>query len=102
MFRAIHPCRCPILAIPIGNPRPGDSAAQAFERLALMGGTAHPRMQAEAVRVDAARLRGIDRSTGDGLQTQTFLPRPRPQRNAIGARAARKGVSARSDWASAR
>jgi hypothetical protein len=38
------------------------------------------------VRVDAAQLRGIARSAGDGLQAQYFLPRPRPQRNAIGAR----------------
>ena len=50
-----------------------------------MSATAHGRMQAETVRVDAARLRGIGRSAGDGLQAQHFVPRPRPERNAIGA-----------------
>jgi hypothetical protein len=41
----------------VGNRRAGDVAAQAFELLALMGATAYCRMQAETVRVDAARLR---------------------------------------------
>jgi len=40
----------------VGNRRAGDIAAQAFELLALMGATAYCRMQAETVRVDAARL----------------------------------------------
>jgi hypothetical protein len=38
------------------------------------------------MRVDAARLRGVGRLAGDGLQAQYFLPGPGPQRNAVGAR----------------
>ena len=52
----------------VGNGEAGDSAAQAFKLLALMGGTAHPACALKAVRVDAARLRGIGGSVGDGLQ----------------------------------
>src|SRR3954466_13346554 len=75
----------------VGNRRAGDVAAQAFELLALMGVTAYCRMQAEAVRVDAARLLRVGRSAGDGLQAQYFLPGVWPQSNVIatlGARAA--------------
>src|SRR5689334_7462729 len=68
----------------VGNRRAGDVAAQAFELLALMGVTAYCRMQAETVRVDAARLLRVGRSAGDGLQAQYFLPGMWPQRNALG------------------
>ena len=44
------------------------------------------------MRVDAARLRRIGCSAGDGLQAQYFVPRPRPQRNAIGAACAGLGL----------
>src|SRR3954447_1457404 len=69
----------------VGNGRAGDIAAQAFEFLALMSATAYCRMQAETVRVDAARLLGVGRPAGDGLQAQYLLPCGWPQRNAIGA-----------------
>ena len=69
----------------VGNGRTGDIAAQAFELLALMSTTAYCRMQAETVRVDAARLLRIGRPAGDGLQAQHFLPRPGTECNAIGA-----------------
>ena len=51
----------------------------------FISATAYRRMQAEAVRVDAARLLGVGRPAGDGLQAQYFLPGVRPQRNAVGA-----------------
>jgi len=44
----------------VGNGGACDLAAQAFERLALTGATAHRRMQAEAVRQDAAFEKGIE------------------------------------------
>ena len=69
----------------VGNGRTGDISAQAFELLALMSATAYCRMQAETVRVDAARLLRIGRPAGDGLQAQHFLPRPGTECNAIGA-----------------
>jgi len=53
--------------------------------LRFISATAYCRMQAKTVRVDAARLRGVARSAGDGLQAQYFLPCVWPQRNAIGA-----------------
>jgi hypothetical protein len=37
----------------------GDVAAQPFEFLALMRATAHPGMQAKAMRLDAQRRRGF-------------------------------------------
>ena len=37
----------------------GDVSAQAFEFLALLRTTAHPRMQAEAVRIGAQARRGF-------------------------------------------
>src|SRR3954447_21934171 len=81
-----HELACAIALEPlIGNGRAGDIAAQAFELLALMGVTAYCRMQAETVRVDAARLLRVGRSAGDGLQAQYLLPRVWPQRNAVGA-----------------
>jgi hypothetical protein len=51
----------------VGNGGAGDIAAQAFEFLTLIGATAHRCMQAEAVRVDTAWLRGIRLSAGDRL-----------------------------------
>ena len=69
----------------VGNCRAGDLAAEAFELRALMSATPYCRMQTEAVRVDAARLPRLGRAAGDGLQAQHFLPRPRPQRDAIRA-----------------
>ena len=51
----------------VGNGGAGDIAAQAFEFLTLIGVTAHRCMQAEAVRVDTAWLRGIRLSAGDRL-----------------------------------
>jgi len=81
-----HDLACAIALEPlVGNGRAGDIAAQAFELLALMGVTAYCRMQAEAVRVDAARLLGVGRPAGDGLQTQHFLPCVWAQGNAVGA-----------------
>ena len=41
----------------VADRRAGDVAAQAFEFLALMRTTAHPGMQAEAVRMGAKRRR---------------------------------------------
>src|SRR3954447_15208951 len=52
--------------------RAGDIAAQAFELLALMGVTAYWGMQAEAVRVDAARLLRVGRP-GWGRFTDSVL-----------------------------
>ena len=52
---------------------------------ALLGGTAHPRVQAEAVGVGAQWLchrRGAARCV---LQAQHFASRPRPERDAVGA-----------------
>ena len=51
-----------------------------------MSATAYGGVEAKAVRIDAARLLGVGRSAGDGLQAQYFLPRVWAQRNAIGAR----------------
>src|SRR4051812_29158538 len=91
-FELEHDLACAIALEPlIGNGRAGDIAAQAFELLALMGVTAYCRMQAEAVRVDAARLLRVGRPAGDGLQAQYLLPGVWPQSNVIatlGARAA--------------
>src|SRR3954467_15997941 len=82
-----HDLACAIALEPlVGNGRAGDIAAQAFELLALMGVTAYCGMQAETVRVDAARLLRVARSAGHGLQAQHFLPCVWPHRNAIGAR----------------
>jgi hypothetical protein len=39
-----------------------------------MSAAAYCRMQAETMRVDAARLLGVGRAAGDGLQAQYFLP----------------------------
>src|SRR3954466_4109310 len=84
-FELEHDLACAIALEPlIGNGRAGDIAAQAFELLALMGVTAYCRMQAEAVRIDAARLLRVGRPAGDGLQAQYLLPGVWPQRNAIG------------------
>src|SRR5205809_6854839 len=72
-FELEHDLACAIALEPlIGNGRAGDIAAQALELLALMGVTAYCRMQAETVRVDAARLLRIARSAGNGLQAQYF------------------------------
>ena len=66
-----HDLACWIALEPfIGNGRAGDVAAQAFELLALMSATAHCRMQAKTVRVDAARLLGVGRPAGDGFASQ--------------------------------
>ena len=62
----------------------GDVAAQVFQLLALIGGAAHLGMEAEALRVDAARG-GQWRLCREGLQAQHFLARPRPEGNAVGA-----------------
>ena len=42
-------------------------------------------MQAKALRVDTAVLRGLRLLTGGGLQAQHFLPRSGPKRNAVHA-----------------
>ena len=60
--------------------------AQAFEVLALMGATAPPGMQAEAVRFSAQRLRFFLVPARHGAQVQHLLSGARPQRDAIGAR----------------
>ena len=73
----------------VGNGRAGDIAAQLFERLALIGAATHPRVQAlvpysgKAVRISAQRLAGWCCSAGQRLQTEHFLPRARPKRDAI-------------------
>ena len=59
--------------------------AQAFEFLALMGATAHPGVQAEAVRFGAQSCRGFLVPAGHRSQTQHLLSGARPQRDAIGA-----------------
>jgi hypothetical protein len=43
----------------LANRGAGDVAAQPFEFLALMRATAHPGMQAKAMRLDAQRRRGF-------------------------------------------
>ena len=63
-----HDLACAIALEPlVGNRRAGDVAAQAFELLALMGATAYWRMQAETVRVDAARLLRVGQFVGRRL-----------------------------------
>ena len=52
----------------VGDRRAGDGAAQVFELPALIGATAHSRVQATAVRVGAQRLSGFSVSTGQRLQ----------------------------------
>jgi len=70
----------------VGDRRAGDVAAQPFELLALMGATAHPGMQAEAVRVGAQGRRGFLVPAGHGSQAQHLLSSARPQSDAIRAR----------------
>src|SRR5438128_735935 len=63
----------------VGNRRTGDVTAQAFKLLALMGVTAYCRMQAEAVRVDAARLLRVDRPSWRRFAGSVpFAPRVAP------------------------
>jgi hypothetical protein len=50
----------------LANRGAGDVAAQPFEFLALMRATAHPGMQAEAMRLDAQRRRGFPVPAGYG------------------------------------
>ena len=70
----------------VGNGGARDIAAQAFEFLALTGATALlEACRRQAVRIGAQCWRGGFAPTGDGLQAQHFLPRPRPKGDAIGA-----------------
>jgi hypothetical protein len=57
----------------VGDRGAGDVAAQAFEFHALMGATAHPGMQAEAVRIGAQGRRGFFVPAGHGAQAQKDL-----------------------------
>ncbi|MCA1852292.1 MAG: hypothetical protein LC647_07840, partial [Beggiatoa sp.] len=61
------------------------SLCLAFQLVALMGGAAHLCMEAKALLVDTAHAGQWRLSCRDGLQAQHFLPRPGPQRNAVGA-----------------
>src|SRR3954467_13241059 len=55
LFELQHDLACVITIEPLVGIRwASDVAAQTFELLALMGATAHRRMQTEAMRVDAA------------------------------------------------
>ena len=54
-----------------------------FELLTLMGGTAHFGVQAKALLVDTALLRGLRLLAGNGLQAQYFLARPGPKGDAV-------------------
>jgi hypothetical protein len=69
----------------IGDGGAGNVAAQMLKLLALIGGAAYLGMETEAVLVDTALWRGLHRLGGDGLEAQHLLPRPGPQRDAIGA-----------------
>ena len=68
----------------VGDRGTRDVAAQAFEFLTLMRATAHPGMQAEAVRIGAQRPRGFLVPAGHRAQAQYLLSGARPQRDAIG------------------
>ena len=63
-----------------------DVAAQAFEFLALMRATAHPGMQAEAMRFGAQGCGVFLVPASYRSQAQHLLSSARPQRDAIGAR----------------
>ena len=54
----------------VGDRGARDVAAQPFEFLALMGATAHPGMQAKAVRFGAQGRRGFLVPAGHGAQAQ--------------------------------
>ena len=69
----------------VGDRGARDVAAQAFKFLTLMGATAYPSMQAEAMRISAQRPRGFLVPAGHGAQAQHLLSGARPQRNPIGA-----------------
>jgi hypothetical protein len=66
--------------------------AQVFQLLALIGAPAHCRMEAEAVRVGAQTWRGWLVWARQALQAQHFLPRPRPERDAVGLRGCLQGL----------
>jgi hypothetical protein len=69
----------------VGDRGTRDVAAQAFESLSLTRVTAHPGMQAEAVRLGAQGRGGFLRPAGRGAQAQHLLAGARPQRNTIAA-----------------
>lgn len=75
----------------VGNRGAGDVAAQAFERLALMRGAAHPGMQAEPVPLGAQACVGFVVPTRRGSQAQHLLSGARSQRDAIRARGRLQG-----------
>jgi len=58
----------------MGDRGAGDVAAQAFEFFALMGATAHPRVQAEVVRLGAQACGGFVVPTRHRSQAQHLLP----------------------------
>ena len=55
-------CRSSRRKADVGDRGAGDVAAQPFEFLALMRATAHPGMQAKAMRLDAQRRRGCTKA----------------------------------------
>ena len=70
----------------VGDRRAGDIAAQVLQFLALIGALAHRSMEAKAVRVGTQLRGGWPVCARHALQTQHFLPRPWPERDAVGAR----------------
>jgi hypothetical protein len=70
----------------VGDRRAGDIAAQVLQFLALIGAPAHRRMEAKAVRVGTQLRGGWPVCARHALQTQHFLSRPWPKRDAVGAR----------------
>ncbi len=62
-----------------------DRVAQLFKFVALIEGAAHLGVEAEPLLVGTALWRVLRIKAGDGLQSQHFLTRSGPQRNAVGA-----------------
>ena len=69
----------------VDDGRAHDVAAQVLKVAALLGGAAHPRMQAETVGVGTQGLWDRRRAARCVLPAQHFAPRPRPERDALGA-----------------
>lgn len=70
---------------------PGDVAAELLEFLTLIGAPAQRRMEAKAVPVGSQLLGGRPGCARHAFQTQHFLPRSRPERDAISARGCLQG-----------
>ena len=70
----------------IGNGRARDVAAQVFELLALIGATAHRRVQAEAVKLGAQAGCGSLIGARQAVQAQHLLSRAWAERDTISAR----------------